>query len=170
MASLKCSFCGNGIHYHGIPDGTEYVMIKEKDWYDITKNVFDPNNKISKNNYPMLFKSDTMEDEFSEFFIKFWMCKKCETIALLNPNDITVDKIYVKSENENKNILGERYFVFSDIDWDKITEDSIPISQILNKYSPTYIIYMDNMSLSFMDFKNDAKVIKHYVLGTIAEE
>lgn len=30
MASLKCSNCGEGIHYHDEADGTQYIVFPEK--------------------------------------------------------------------------------------------------------------------------------------------
>lgn len=30
MTTLKCSYCGYGIHYHDEPDGTQYFFIPLK--------------------------------------------------------------------------------------------------------------------------------------------
>ena len=169
MASLKCSKCGFGIHYHGEPDNTEYIMIKETDWFNITKNIFDPKNKIMKDGYPMLFRSDTIEDEFSDCFIKFWICKRCGTLAIFD--GIYVDSVYAPTEDKvpvDKH--SKMYIVFSDYLWDEITEHSIPVSEIPSKFAPSYVAIRNSEYIWLLNSGSDRECIKIYHRIPVAKE
>mgnify|MGYP000246414220 CR=1 FL=1 len=86
MSSVKCSKCGAGIHYHGEPDGTEYIYIPKSDWDIITSSHFDPAEKIfdDTKDYPKLFRSGTIEEDFPAAIHKFWQCPKCGTLLFFD--------------------------------------------------------------------------------------
>ena len=70
MASLKCSFCGYGIHYHGEPpDDTEYIFCTPDTWA-----------KIEKEN----LTSSRLEGEYYELFVYAWKCAECWTFAFFD--------------------------------------------------------------------------------------
>ena len=45
MAIIQCPKCLHGIHYHGIPNGTEFVAVAVHDWEIILASSFDPRYK-----------------------------------------------------------------------------------------------------------------------------
>ena len=81
MASIQCIKCKTGIHYHGEPEGIEYIFIKEKDWDRIITARFDSQNRqyINGSSLPMLYRADTIESDFVDLIVKAWKCPECGT-------------------------------------------------------------------------------------------
>lgn len=46
MASLQCSKCGGGIHYHSLPQDIEYIFFSKEVWDLICSTQFDNKNKV----------------------------------------------------------------------------------------------------------------------------
>lgn len=72
MASLKCSFCGNIIHHHGEPEGTEpveHVFCTLDNWRE-----------LEKENMAV----DHLELEHDGFFFYVWRCVRCNTFTFFN--------------------------------------------------------------------------------------
>ncbi len=88
MASIQCSQCKTGIHYHGEPSGIEYTFIKEDDWGKIIISRFDPQNKrfAEGSSVPMLFQTDSIESDFESAIWKAWRCPECGTIMFFDKN------------------------------------------------------------------------------------
>lgn len=122
MASLKCSFCGHGIHYHGEPpDGTEYIFCKISDW-----------EKIEEKNLP----SDDLESENKELLKYAWKCSECGTFAFFDERG-HVTAVYTPKKENSSDVMNEpKEFgvFFDDYLWYEITEDDISASEVLKKY------------------------------------
>lgn len=73
MASIQCTNCKLGIHYHGEPEGIEFILIERKDWDKIISSNFDPKNKKinAQTGYPNLYRTDTIEEDFPNAVKKF---------------------------------------------------------------------------------------------------
>ena len=130
MASLKCSGCGHGIHYHSEPDGTQYMFCTLSDW-----EAFEDEN----------LPADCLEAEHYEQFIEAWRCSECGTIAFFS-NRVHVESVYTPNENFSSEPMSEPAefgLFFDDILWYDITEEDIPASEILKKY-PKHLWLMKN--------------------------
>ena len=111
MASLKCSFCGEGIRYHDEADGTQYIVFRDMDWEILKKSE--------------LYVSRYMLDGNQEYFL-IWKCKKCGTIHVFKDGGNAVTSAYKPIESRKNHITsGENYIAFSDYDWDTMTETRI---------------------------------------------
>ncbi|MBR4514155.1 MAG: hypothetical protein IKO61_04650 [Lachnospiraceae bacterium] len=86
MASIMCKKCNTGIHYHSEPNGIEYTFIKENDWIIICNSCFDGKAKEmdTEKYYPKLFRTDTIEEDFSELIYKAWKCPACGSIIIFD--------------------------------------------------------------------------------------
>jgi len=120
MASLKCSNCGNGIHYHDEADGTQYIVFFEMDWKNLVKSDLRVSRYILDGNV--------------EYYIA-WKCSKCGTIHIFKYDSTTVISAYKRVELKyNNNITEGNYIAFSDEDWDIITETQILGKDITEMY------------------------------------
>ena len=161
MASLKCSNCGFGIHNHGEPNDTEYIMIKQTDWEEITKKSFDSKNKkYDEFGYPFLYRSDTIERENPSKFIELWKCSQCNAFMELD-EDGAVQNVWTVAEEEPDE-RGDIYFVFNDILWRSITEASIPVMKINDEYKPLYYGMRTEDSLVLFEDEKLEHIIKYY--------
>ena len=132
MASILCSSCKCGIHYHGIPNGTEYIWIRDEDWKRITSAVFDPTNKVYADDgwQPELYRTDTIEEDFPNAIKRFWKCPECGTLLFFGNKGkmLAAYKPVITDENQEKcSVSG---VCFSDHHWDDITEAGIPDNRI----------------------------------------
>jgi len=118
MASLKCSNCGCGIHYHDEADGTQLIAFKESVW-----------NKLLNSDIPVSrYMLDGTED-----YLEIWKCKNCETLHIFNGVDVSA--AYRKTVNTAvESASGEKYVGYVDTDWGIITEEQILGSDIVKKY------------------------------------
>lgn len=118
MASLKCSNCGCGIHYHDEADGTQLIVFKESVWNNLL------NSDIPVSRYIL----DGTED-----YLEIWRCKNCETLHIFDGVDVSI--AYRKIDNVTKEpVNGENYVGYVDTDWSIITEDRILGREIAKKY------------------------------------
>lgn len=111
MATLKCSNCGFGIHYHDESDGTQYILFEESVWKNLVKSD--------------LYTSRYILDGNEEYTL-LWKCKECGSIYLFESDYIHIKEAY-KEVHEVISIDSncKKYIAYSDVDWDKITEDRI---------------------------------------------
>lgn len=145
MASIQCSSCKHGIHYHGEPNGICYIIIETNDWKEIISSAFDAKSKIfdAQGQYPKLFRSDSIEEDFPDAVKKCWKCPKCGTLMLFD----IYGKITGSYAQDNNLSLCEAIpnfdgVIFDDYQWDKITESSIPNGRIPDYFTPTAHIQM----------------------------
>ena len=149
MASILCSKCNTGIHYHSEPQGIEYYFIKQDDWKEICQSKFNPDKKeMNHTRYPRLYRTDTLEDDFAKSIVKMWKCPNCGTFMLFD-NRGNVTKTY---EESNVSFVGESIFegiYFDDYLWDQITNASKPdISLHGQKPSGFFKLYEKGLILS----------------------
>lgn len=136
MASLKCSKCGFGMHYHDEPNGIEYIIIAQDNWSALKDYSFDNN---GLNYMPNV---DEIELLLPTFIIKVWKCPVCGTIAMFDNSNIQVNAVYVQAINGFEvHLCGNVYYAFSDYSWDKLTELPIKINEVAGKCEPDYVLY-----------------------------
>lgn len=145
MASVKCNKCGYGIHYHGEPSGIEYTFIVESDWGRITSARFNARSKEYSDDKtaPLLFRSDTIEEDFANALIRFWKCPSCGSLIFFDKEG-KVTKTYVPINHPSSlditpDISG---IVYDDFSWDSLTEAAIPDAEISQLYPPSGRIHL----------------------------
>lgn len=127
MASLKCNYCGYGIHYHDEPDGTEHFAIPFSTW-----EIFSPTDK------PIIrYILDGPED----YFI-IWKCRECGCLHTFLAGKAAVTRAYApcKYDSSVKVINGIKYRVFDDYLFDAVAEDNLTAEEFdaSNKYGSCY--------------------------------
>ncbi|MBO7392921.1 MAG: hypothetical protein J6U98_01815 [Abditibacteriota bacterium] len=128
MASLKCSNCGYGIHYHDLPDGTEHYAFRLDEWNRLI------NTDLSTSKY---LCDGTRE------FLTVWKCRECGTLhtfSAFTPHFLGAYKPYV-GEDIPLDKTGEKYIIVDDITWEDITEQSLTGPECLAKYPPKAFRY-----------------------------
>lgn len=118
MASLKCSNCGCGIHYHDEADGTQLIAFKESTWNDLA------NSDIPVSRYIL----DGTDD-----YIEIWKCKNCKTLHVFDGVDVSAAYRKIEGITEEP-VSGEKYVGYVDTDWSIITEERISGREIVKKY------------------------------------
>lgn len=139
MASVLCSNCNTGIHYHSDPNGIEYVYISDEDWNSICESRFNPESKvIDDKGYPKLFRTDTLESDFESVIHKAWVCPNCKSIITFDAKGNVINT-YTSSKEEDLGLMVSSGIAFDDYLWDRITEDAKPDSNLKNQ-SPTFYV------------------------------
>lgn len=157
MASLKCSFCGNGIHYHGIPDGTKYIFCTLENWQEIEKQNL---------------RSDEIELENYEKFTEAWKCPKCGTFAFFNSR-VHVSEVYTPANKiPTDKVLDKSTFgvFFNDLLWDEITEDNISAKDILRVYPKHCWIVKNQNEMRIFSDKKMTNCVAQYLKIEIADD
>lgn len=156
MASLQCSKCGEGIHYHGIPQDIEYIYFSKDVWNTICSTNFDKTNKVmdESGNYPKLFRSSTIENDYQGQYLKIWKCQKCGTLHFFS-DEGSVKKVFIIDDKEITQEISDEGIIFGDHLWDEITEKDIPNNQLISirpsffvKIGKNYIIVSDTQNFS----------------------
>lgn len=166
MASILCSKCSQGIHYHGEPNGIQYAMITKADWDKIKSSKFDPSHKIidPMNRYPKLFRTDTIEDDFPETVKKFWKCPFCGTLHFFDSEGLVLSAYEPGAfENENGDFNNIEGWYFDDYKWDKLTEEAIPDFLLQERWGSLDEIIISDKNVS-MRHANDDHVATYKVL------
>ncbi len=130
MASLKCSGCGYGIHYHDEPDDTEYIFCELSKWEALEEENM---------------ASGWLEFEHDNTFVYAWKCAECGTFAFFDRGG-HVTGVYKPNKefaSEPMQEPAEFGLFFDDVLWYDITEEDIPASEILKKY-PKHLWLMKN--------------------------
>lgn len=164
MASIQCIKCKSGIHYHGEPEGIEYVFIRAKDWDNIISSRFDPNHKLylGAGSSPMLFQTDTIEADFEDLIGKAWKCPKCGTIMTFDKNGRVIQAFEIDdSKKRGKSDTSSDYVVFDDYSWNILTESAISNSSIPKQFKPTFCAKLTESNLVITN--NDGVILKKYI-------
>ena len=98
MASLKCSNCGFGIHYHDEPNGTEYVFIKLTEWERLIET------KLNVSRYLL----DGTED-----YLYAWKCKECGAFMFMDNKIGFVNKVFVPAEECKTEVICNNKYIYS---------------------------------------------------------
>lgn len=108
MASLKCSKCGYGIHYHDEPDGTEWIAFESELWRKLCEST----KELSS------YTSDSPSGWYS-----VWKCSECGTLHVFKMQDIHLFKAFEPVDKADDNSESRMNLIaFEDIIWDQITE------------------------------------------------
>ncbi len=155
MASVKCSKCGYGIHYHGEPNGIEYIFILNADWKAITSSCLTPKNKGLDTNkeYPKLFQSDTIEEDFPGAVHKYWKCPKCGSLFFFD-DEGNVTKMFAPTEQDNSGPMSDDFetgVIYDDYSWDALTEASVKDNAIPEKYPPSASMQLSDNLCAIVD-------------------
>ena len=162
MATLQCTKCKAGIHYHGEPNGVELIFIESADWEKIKSLRFDSMNiqYINGRATPKLFRTDTIEADFDEWIAKAWRCPECGSIMIFDRHG----KVTVTYEEDYKGVdkleYNNNYAVFDDYQWNKLTDSAIPNSEISNWFNPSYCAIINNSAMLLYD--NNRNFVKRY--------
>ena len=163
MASLQCSKCKAGIHYHGEPEGIEYVLIKIKDWEVITSSKFAPDKKqyYPGSKSPRLFASDSIEMDFPEMIATAWKCPECGSLMFFGENG-SVSASFEEDMDApiTESSVGDLYVIFDDYAWDALTESALPDWKIPEQFRP--VSYVDISDESIRVLSLDGNVRKQY--------
>lgn len=157
MASLECSKCGNGIHYHGLPEGIEYTYCNWHEWEKIM---------VSRTS------SDELDIKYEKSLIKAWKCPACGAMAFFE--NCRVTEVFAPDDNKSHNLNivqeGEYGVLFDDFLWDEITEAGVSAQDILDEYSGYYWIKKDNRNLLLFADREMRECLASYTKIEIAVE
>lgn len=157
MASLKCSNCGEGIHYHGVPEDIEYTYCKWDDWCMLES---------------LKVNSDELDIKYEEMLAKPWKCPACTTFTFFDKCHVV--RVYSPMQSDDTNILVtedmESGLLFDDYLWDEITEETNPIQNILEKYKGYHWVRKNNEYMFIFDDKEMKSCIGKYKSIEISKE
>lgn len=163
MASIQCDKCRFGIHYHGDPEGIEFVFIKNDDWTIISSSKFDPKNKQFRTGQtsPMLYQTDTIELDFEDSIRKAWKCPKCGTIMFFDSQGKITASYEEAFELESLKIDSKYNFVvFDDYSWDVLTESMMPNWKISEQFTPSGMARLTSRELILAESGGRIKTYK----------
>ena len=107
MASIMCRKCENGIHYHDMPNGTEWKVFELNTWQDLIQT---PVRLI-------------MYEDSETGWYNVWRCKHCGTLHFFKAYDLYLYKAFAPTEDTAASIKeGIKCIAFDDITWDEMTE------------------------------------------------
>ena len=140
MASLQCSKCGDGIHYHSLPQDIEYIFFSKGVWNLICSTQFDKKNKVMDESgiYPKLFRSSTIESDYAGKYVKIWKCPTCGTLHVFS-DDGSVKKVFVRDDAMPIADYSEEGILFSDFLWEDLTENDMP-NKLLKTAKPSFYL------------------------------
>ncbi len=158
MASLKCSKCGYGIHYHDEPNGTELHLFEKNEWL-----------RLIKDTLPLsLYR---LEGTKEHYYI--WKCFECGSLHLFVKNSgVQIYGVYETVNDMPNTVEISRLtngILFDDVTWDYITEFDMDwedtkrkCEEINYKIKCKYVRFNDEYILVYSDedFKNLDSVYK----------
>ncbi len=165
MASIQCSKCGEGIHYHSIPEDIEYTYISKSTWKEICSCKFNKDNKIyGKDGYPKLFRSDTLEFDFESRILAMWKCPACGTYHLFDENG-HVKRIFAHTADKTLDGKVEEGLLFNDYRWDELTEKAVPNTELKNERPTLYVKMNDDGMLTSHnpDFTEETEIYNTFI-------
>ena len=115
MASLKCSHCGFGIHYHDEPNGIELYAFSQKLW-----------NFNLKTDKPIV--SFTESDEG---FLIVWRCPECDCLHVFKGYEPRIKQAYAPSDDLFPLMSAEKYLFFVDSLRDKVFDEEWTAAQFM---------------------------------------
>lgn len=128
MASLKCSHCGFGIHYHDEPNGVEYTALSQELW-----------NSFSKTDKPIVrYVLDGNDD-----FLCIWRCPECGCIHTFEAYRPIFKHAYIPCDDVAIYTESKKYLVFIDFLFEDISERGLSAKEFANggKYSSDSFFY-----------------------------
>ena len=127
MASLKCSLCSFGIHYHDCPNGIEYEAYSQEMW----KAFSDANKQI------ISFTDD------SDDFLIVWRCPGCGCVHTFNGYSSCLKQAYAPCVDNVILVNARKYLVFIDYLRDEIYERHWSAAQFMQsgKYPNDQFFY-----------------------------
>ena len=140
MASLKCGFCGYGIHYHGEPEGTEpieHIFCTMENW-----------RILEQENLP----ADSLEIEHDDIFFYAWRCARCNTFTFFNDRWKYLGTYIPKEEFSSEPMQEPFEFgpFWNDFQWFEITEsDDNLTSEVLAKFPSNLWLRKNDDELRF---------------------
>ncbi len=175
MAGLKCSHCGEGIRYHDMPNGIEHTVFTMKNWEKIVSTVYDPNNERMHEEWntpgPYLYRADTIWEDFEDDYFVAWVCPHCGTIAVFDNSGLHVRAVYTPiSDSIPVDRNADKYVVFSDYVWEEISESSIPVSEIPDKFKASYFAIANSDYVWIFNSQLESDCTKVYKRIAIAAE
>ena len=99
MASLKCSHCGFGIHYGGMPNGIEYTAISQDLW-----------NKYSNTDKLII----CYVTEGNGDFLTVWKCPQCGCIHIMDGFQAFVKQAFGSCDEPMEIESARKYVVLID--------------------------------------------------------
>ena len=151
MASLKCSHCGFGIHYHDEPNGVEYTALSQELW-----------NSFSKTDKPIVrYVLDGNDD-----FLCIWRCPECGCIHTFEAYRPIFKQAYIPCNNVNSSTEARKHLVFIDFLFEDISERGLTAKEFANigKYPTDKFFYtmIDNKSIIVYSDEKCTKEIRRY--------
>ena len=128
MASLKCSHCGFGIHYHDEPNGVEYTALSQELW-----------NSFSETDKPIVrYVLDGNDD-----FLCIWRCPECGCIHTFEAYRPIFKQAYIPCDDVAIYTESKKYLVFIDFLFEDISERGLSAKEFANggKYSSDSFFY-----------------------------
>ncbi len=117
MASLKCSNCGFGIHYHDEPNGIQYTAISQELWdsfYDTDKPI-------------VRYVLDGNDD-----FLCVWRCPECGCVHSFEAYRPIFKQAYIPSDEDVILNAARKYLVFIDYLFEDISERGLTAAEFVN--------------------------------------
>ena len=152
MASLKCSFCGYVMHYHGEPEGdvpVEHYFCTSEKWRE-----------LEKENLPV----DSIEIEHEYPLIKSWRCWRCGSFSFFS-DGIHLSGVYVPKDEISSAPMKEPFDFgpfWDDFQWFDITEDDITVSEVLTKYPKNRWLAKNDEELRIYEDKELKKCVGQF--------
>lgn len=107
MASLKCSHCGFGMHYHDEPNGIGYTALSQGLW-----------NLFSETDKPIVrYLLDGNDD-----FLSIWRCPECGCIHVFEAFRSIFKQAYLPCNHVDISTEAQKYLVFVDFLFEEISE------------------------------------------------
>ena len=151
MASLKCSHCGFGIHYHDEPNGVEYTALSQELW-----------NSFSETDKPIVrYVLDGNDD-----FLCIWRCPKCGCIHTFEAYRPIFKQAYIPCDDVAIHTESKKYLVFIDFLFEDVSERGLTAEQFINngKYPTDSFFYAMISNECVIVYSDEActKEIKKY--------
>ena len=117
MASLKCSNCGFGIHYHDEPNGVRYTAISLELW-----------SSFSYTDKPIVrYVLDGNDD-----FLCVWRCPECGCIHTFKAYQPIFKQAYMPCSEDVVPTTARKYLVFIDYLFEDISERGLTAKGFAN--------------------------------------
>lgn len=127
MASIKCSCCENGIHYHDEANGTQFLAFRKETWETLTTSD--------------LWISRYILDGTEAYYV-IWKCDSCGAIHIFEADSpdlkAAYKKVCVVSDTDDLDVA---FVAYSDYEWAKITESRITGAVLPTQFPNLEIIH-----------------------------
>ena len=159
MASLKCSNCGFGIHYHDEPNGIQYTAISQELW-----------DSFSDTNKPIVrYVLDGNDD-----FLCVWRCPECGCIHAFEAYRPIFIQAYIPCDDAVAPAAARKYLVFSDYLFEDISERGLTAEAFADsgKYPTDRFFYaaIGNNSIAVYSDETCTNVLRRYIaIDTLKE-